>query len=58
MNLTGVLDYVIAILGFFIIVVSFAWNIYDVFLRKSIHHFIAVKEEKSDTPQSTDSAIR
>lgn len=58
MNFTGVLDYVIAILGFFIIVVSFAWNIYDVFLRKSIHHFTTAKEEESDTPQSTDSAIR
>ena len=37
MNLSSTLDYIIAISGFLIIIISFAWNIYDVFLRKSIH---------------------
>lgn len=35
MNLTSVLDYVIAITGFVIIIGSFAWSIYDVFFTSS-----------------------
>lgn len=35
MNLTSPLDYVIAVSGILIIFVSFAWNIYEVFLHKS-----------------------
>lgn len=46
MNLTSTLDYFIAITGILIIVVSFAWNIYEVF----IHH--------SQSETSEDSAMR
>lgn len=46
MNLTSVLDYVIAITGILIIVVSFAWNIYEVFLHRS------------HSEEAEDSAIR
>lgn len=35
MNLTSALDYVIAITGILIIIVSFAWNIYEVFIHRS-----------------------
>ena len=35
MNLTSPLDYVIAVSGILTIFVSFAWNIYEVFLHKS-----------------------
>lgn len=35
MNLTSALDYVIAITGILIIFVSFAWNIYEVFIHNS-----------------------
>lgn len=35
MNLTSALDYVIAVTGILIIVISFAWNIYEVFIHKS-----------------------
>ena len=35
MNLTSPLDYVIAVSDILIIFVSFAWNIYEVFLHKS-----------------------
>lgn len=38
MNLTSALDYFIAISGFLIIIGSFAWNIYDIYLRKALHH--------------------
>lgn len=49
MNLSSSLDYFIAITGILIIVVSFAWNIYEVFIRKA-HH---------DSPsEDSDSAIR
>lgn len=53
MNLTSALDYVIAITGILIIVISFGWNIYDVFLRKAIH----ISKENTSS-QSADSAIR
>lgn len=46
MNLTSALDYVIAVTGILIIVISFAWNIYEVFIHKS-------HSEESD-----DSAMR
>lgn len=49
MDLNSGLDYFIAISGFLIILVSFGWNMYDVFLRKSSHH------AHSD---DSDSAIR
>ena len=35
MNLTSPLDYVIAVSGILMIFISFAWNIYEVFLHKS-----------------------
>lgn len=35
MELTSALDYFIAITGILIIVVSFAWNIYEVFFHRS-----------------------
>lgn len=41
MNLTSVLDYVIAITGLAIIIGSFIWNIYDVF-------FTSAKKETTD----------
>ena len=55
MNLTSGLDCFIAVTGILIIVVIFAWNIYEVFVRKSSH--------SSSTPPQTndhseDSAIR
>lgn len=52
MNLTSALDYIVAIAGIAIIVVSFAWNIYEVFIHKSGQH--------SSDPEhhSEDSAIR
>lgn len=34
LNLTSPLDYIIAISGMLIIIGSFAWNIYDIFLRR------------------------
>ena len=57
MNLSSTLDYVISISGFLIIIISFAWNIYDVFLRKSIHHLAEIRHEEH-IAQSSDSAIR
>ncbi len=35
MNLTSPLDYFIAVSGILIIAISFGWNIYEVFIRKS-----------------------
>lgn len=35
MNLTSALDYFIAVSGILIIAISFGWNIYEVFIRKS-----------------------
>lgn len=50
MELSSALDYVIAITGILIIVVSFVWNIYEVFFHKE------TKAPRSG--DSTDSAIR
>jgi len=50
MNLTSVLDYIIAITGLIIIIGSFAWNIYEVFLKGS--------HTSSDKSQFSDSDIR
>lgn len=36
LNLTSPLDYFIAISGILIIIGSFAWNIYDIFIHKSV----------------------
>lgn len=52
MNLTSALDYFIAISGILIIIISFVWNIYEVFVHKSERHTSAQKD------QSEDSAIR
>lgn len=46
MNLTNTLDYFIAITGSLIMIVSFAWNIYEVFIHRS------------QSEESEDSAIR
>lgn len=55
MNLTSGLDYFIAGSGILIILVIFAWNIYEVFVRKSGHGSSA----RPDTDDhSEDSAIR
>lgn len=56
-HLTGPMDYIIAISGMLIIITSFAWNIYDIFLRKSIHHHLSDSED-SGSDQFSDSAIR
>lgn len=50
MNLTSVLDYVIAITGFIIIIGSFGWNIYEVFLH--------APHSSEKTSQPSDSDIR
>lgn len=50
MELSSALDYFIAILGILIIVVSFVWNIYEVFFHK--------ETEAPCSDDSTDSAIR
>lgn len=55
MHLTSMLDYVIAIIGMLIIVVSFGWNIYEVFFREALHTHATGDETKTS---SSDSAIR
>ena len=55
MSLTSGLDYFIAAAGILIIVLIFAWNIYEVFIRKSNHDSSAISG-KDD--HSEDSAIR
>ncbi len=52
MNLTSALDYFIAIAGIAIIVISFVWNIYEVFVHKSGH------QTSDPGHDSEDSAIR
>ncbi len=52
MNLTSVLDYVIAITGILIIIISFVWNIYEVFVHKTGRH------PNGRENHSEDSAIR
>lgn len=37
MNLTGAFDYIVAIAGILIIVGSFAWNIYEIFIHRHDH---------------------
>lgn len=49
MELNGALDYFIAISGILIILISFVWNIYEVFIHKPNH---------SDSEDSADSSIR
>ena len=49
MELNGALDYFIAISGILIILISFVWNIYEVFIHKSSH---------SHSEDSADSNIR
>ncbi len=58
MNLSSVLDYMIAISGILIIFVSFAWNIYDVFIRKTVHHDSLSSGTEQKASHSQDSAIR
>lgn len=55
MNLTSGLDYFIAIAGILMIVVIFAWNFYEVFVRKSDHNS---KDAQGKADHSEDSAIR
>lgn len=50
MEFTSTLDYFIAAMGILIIVVSFAWNIYEVFLHKA--------QDSASLEDSKDSAIR
>lgn len=49
MNLTSTLDYIIAVIGILIIVVSFAWNIYDVFISTAVQGSDA-SEDKTSKP--------
>lgn len=56
-HLTGPMDYIIAISGMLIIITSFAWNIYDIFLRKSMHHHTPDSADPGHD-QFSDSAIR
>ncbi|MCI9416088.1 MAG: hypothetical protein HFI82_01575 [Eubacterium sp.] len=50
MELNGALDYFIAISGILIIVISFVWNIYEVFIHKTT--------DASHAVDSADSTIR